>query len=151
MTQQLDMSEMDEYYEQTRKPLFNMPTSPIGKAIFAMLLLLWFALLMLPCGMLWLAVGNTITISRNNIPEPELHPRLEIQLIMDTDNRGLKFSSTGVSQADDLNLCVQNNINYFLWQNDESAEPASYCQCYQREDIESEWEFIEQLETACIP
>ena len=151
MTQQPDMSEMDEYYEQTRKPLFNIPTSPIGKAIFALLLVLWFALLMLPCGMLWLAVGNTITISRNNIPEPELHPRLEIQLIMDTDNRGLKFSSTGVNQADDLTLCVQNNISYFLWENDESAEPASYCQCYQREDTESEWEFIEQLETACTP
>ncbi|GAB5489947.1 MAG: hypothetical protein Phog2KO_01620 [Phototrophicaceae bacterium] len=151
MTQQPDMSEMDAYYEQTRKPLFNTPTSAVGRAIFAVLLVLWFTLLTLPCAMIWLAFGNTITIPRGNIPESELHPRLEVQLIMEIDNRGLKFTTTDVSQSNDLNLCIENNIGYFLWENDTSAEPASYCQCYQREDAESEWEFIEQFETACTP
>ena len=151
MTQQPDMSEMDEYYEQTRKPLFNIPNSPFGRFIFGILLVFWFIILLLPCGMLWLAVGNTITIARNNVPEPELHPRLEIQLIMEIDNRGLKFTSTDIDQRDDLNICIENNIDYFLWENDTSAVPASYCQCYQREDTESDWEFMEQLETACNP
>lgn len=151
MTQQPDMSEMDEYYNETRKPLFNLPTSKFGRFGCGVLLVLWFIFLTLPCAMIWLAVGNTITVPHANIPEPELHPRLEIQLIMQIDNRGLKFTTTSISESDTLNICVENNINYFLWESDSSATSAIYCQCYQRESTESEWNFVQQLESVCSP
>lgn len=151
MTQQPDMTEMDEYYERTRKPLFAMPTSRAGRFGYGIILAIWFLLLLTPCAMLWLATGNTLSIPRSNIPEPELHPALEVQLIMEIDNRGLKFTTTGLTQSDDLNLCIQNNINYLLWESDRDSTPASYCQCYQRQDNQSDWEFTQQLESVCNP
>ncbi len=151
MTQQPDMSEMDEYYERTRKPLFTVPQSRAGRVGCGLILLFWFVLLLTPCAMIWLATGNTLTIPRGNVPEADLHPVLEVQLIMEIDNRGLKFTTTGVNQSDEMNLCIQNNINYLLWESDNNSTPASYCQCYQRQDNQSEWEFTQQIESACIP
>mgnify|MGYP006979900197 CR=1 FL=1 len=151
MTQKPDMSEMDEYYERTRKPLFKMPTSRAGRFGCGVLIMVWFLILLLPCAMVWLATGNTLSIPRNNVPEPELHPALEIQLIMEIDNRGFKITGTNINRIDDLNLCIENNINYLLWESDTTASPATYCQCYQRQDNQSEWEFLQQLESACNP
>ncbi len=151
MTQQPNMSEMDEYYNETRKPLFKLPTNRFGKLGCGVLLLFWFCILLLPCAMIWLAFGNTLTIPRGNVPESELHPRLEVQLIMEIDNRGLKFTTTNVNQIDELNICIENNIDYLLWESDSSATPATYCQCYQREDNTAQWDFVQQIESACNP
>lgn len=151
MTQQPDMTEMDEYYERTRKPLFTTPTSRVGRFGCGVIVFAWFLLLLTPCAMIWLGMGNTLSIPRVNVPEPELHPALEVQLIMEIDNRGLKFTTTGVNQSGDLNLCIQNNINYLLWESDTNSTPASYCQCYQRQDNQSDWEFTQQLESVCTP
>ncbi len=149
MTQTPDMSEMDDYYARTRKPLFQIPDNRIGKLGCGVLIVLWFVVLTIPCAMIWLAVGNTLTIPHANVPEPEQHPRLQIQLIMEIDNRGLKLTSSSLDQIDETNLCIENNINYLLWKSDANAAPAIYCQCYQRDNSESEWEFTQQIESAC--
>jgi len=149
MTQQPDMSEMDEYYERTRRPLFKRPQTPLGKLGCNLLIVGWFLVLLLPITMVWLAFGNTITIPRNNIPEAELHPRLQIQLIMSVENRGLQISRSNVQRTDETNLCVENQRSYLLWEDDGSALPATYCQCYQRADAQSEWVFTRQIENTC--
>lgn len=149
MTQAPDMSEMDEYYARTRKPLFKMPDNRLGRLGCGVVIGLWFVVLTIPIAMIWLAIGNTITIPQSNVPEPELHPRLQVQLIMEIENRGLKLTSASVMASDETRLCVENNINYLLWQSDESASPATYCQCYQRDDSEDEWNFIQQIEASC--
>lgn len=151
MTQQPDMSEMDEYYERTRKPLFTVPDSLLGRAGCGVLVIVWFFVMLLPIAMLWLAFGNTIAIPQPNVPEPEQHPRLAIQLIMEIDNRGLKFTRSAVATADDTALCLESNINYALWQSDASAAPAIYCQCYTRPSTDADWQYERQLESACQP
>lgn len=149
MTQQPDMSEMDEYYERTRKPLFKVPNNRLGRLGCGLLVTLWFMLLLLPCAMIWLALGNNITISHANSPEPEQHPLFEIQLIMEQDNRGLKFTNSTVQEDDDQNLCVDINVNYLLWESDSSAVPSAFCQCYQREADSEQWQFTQQFENVC--
>ncbi|MEM9954220.1 MAG: hypothetical protein AAF846_21595 [Chloroflexota bacterium] len=149
MTQPPDMSEMDEYYERTRRPLFNIPDNRAGRFGCGLIIFGWFIVLLLPFTMIWLAFGNSLTIPRNNVPESELHPRLQVQLVMEVNNRGLKFTSTSLNRSADTQLCIENNTNYLLWENDASASPATYCQCYERPDAESEWQFSQQIESSC--
>lgn len=149
MTRQPDLSEMDEYYERTRRPLVRIPDNRIGRMGCGCLLMAWFIALLLPCAMIWLAFGNSITLQHGDIPEPDQHPRFQIQLIMESDNRGLKITSSHITstQADDL--CIQNQVDYWLWQSDSSAAPATYCQCYERADDQAAWQFTRQIEGTC--
>ncbi|MGJ3240479.1 MAG: hypothetical protein ACFE0Q_17355 [Anaerolineae bacterium] len=153
MSQQPDQqpSDMDEYYQRTRKPLFTIPTSRVGRFGCGLVLMIWFVVLLLPITMLWLAVGNTISIPHFNIPEPELHPRFEVQLVMEIGNRGLKLTTTHISEQADTAICLENRVNYWLWQSDLTATPATYCQCYQRDNSASPWVFTEQIEATCTP
>ncbi|MEO1646193.1 MAG: hypothetical protein AAFR67_13465 [Chloroflexota bacterium] len=149
MTQHPDMSEMDEYYERTRKPLFTLPDSPAGRAGCGALIALWFVVMLLPLAMMWLAFGNALTIPQPNAPEPDQQPRFQIELIMSIDNRGLKFTSSQVAQSADTTLCMESDTSYALWQSDDTATPATYCQCYTRQTTEDDWQFDRQLESAC--
>lgn len=115
----------------------------------ALMLVLWFAILLLPCGMFWLGTGGSISIPHSNIPEPEQHPLFQIDLIMDTNNRGLQFTQTSIINIDEQNLCVQGNVNYLLWESDNTDTSVTYCQCYERADLESDWVFITQTVQAC--
>jgi hypothetical protein len=140
MTDENQVDELADYYENSRKPLFTIPKNPIGRLGCGFGLLLWFIVLLLPCAMIFLAMGNTISIPNGNIPEPEQHPRFEIQLIMEIDNRGFKTETK---------LCINNDANYLLWQSDETAEDSQYCQCYERRDAASNWRFEEQYAGQC--
>ena len=147
MIEEQQVDELAEYYENSRKPLFQIPKNPLGRLGCLLLLVLWFMVLLLPCGMIYLATGNSITISNGDIPEPEQHPRLEIQLIMEIENRGLKLSSSSIASQSETELCINNSVSYLLWQSDESASNSQYCQCYQR--VDESWQFTEQYEGQC--
>lgn len=147
MTEEQQVDELAEYYENSRKPLFRIPKNPLGRLGCLVLVLLWFMVLLLPCGMIYLATGNSITIPNGDIPEPEQHPRLEIQLIMEIENRGLKLSSSSIASQSETELCINSSANYLLWQSDESATNSQYCQCYQR--VDESWQFTEQYEGQC--
>lgn len=104
------------------------------------LLVIWLFILLLPLGFFILAVDGEITLShRGDVPEKHAHPRLQVRLITEIDYRGLQITNTSVNRADDLNLCIQTDVRYLLWQGE--GEPATYCDCYLRSDQEEDWQF----------
>jgi hypothetical protein len=149
MTDENQVDELAEYYENSRKPLFSVPKNPLGRLGCGLLLVVWFVVLLLPCAMIYLAMGYTIFIPNGAIPEPEQHPRFEIQLIMEIDNRGFKLSSSSIASETESRLCINNDANYLLWQSDETAQDSQYCQCYERRTVESSWRFDEQYAGQC--
>ena len=71
----------------------------------------------------------------------------QLSLISEVEARGLRVTTTLVSSPDDLSLCVQTNVRFVLWEGD--GEPASFCDCYTREDNNSDWQFESYIDTAC--
>jgi hypothetical protein len=149
MTEENQVDELADYYENSRKPLFTIPKHPLGRLGCGLLLIVWFMVLLLPCAMIYLAMGYTIFIPNGTIPEPEQHPRFEIQLIMEIENRGFKLSSSSIASETETQLCINNEANYLLWQSDETAQDSQYCQCYERRNVESSWRFDEQYAGQC--
>jgi hypothetical protein len=147
MSEEQQVDELAEYYENSRKPLFRIPQNPLGRLGCMAALVLWFAVLLLPCAMIYLAMGNSITIANNNIPEPEQHPLLELHLIMEIKNRGFRLSSSGIASQTESQLCINNSVTYLLWASDASATDSQYCQCY--EAANGTWQFTEQYAGQC--
>jgi hypothetical protein len=144
-----DNSEMDEYYRRTRRTIIPRPTTPLAKVGCGAALVVWFAILLLPLAMFWLGSGRTITIPRGGIPDASDHPRLELRLIMDADNRGLQVKRAGVAQQNAELICIQESVTYLLWQSDENSENALYCQCYERESINAQWSLRGTTDGVC--
>lgn len=64
----------------------------------------------------------------------ELTPR-RMWLVSGPDNAGLAYESSAVtrgSRAGD-SVCVRTKVRFFLWRSDDSARPASYCECFERQ------------------
>lgn len=148
MTEQ-QKDELADYYENSRKPLFRIPKHPLGRLGCGVLLVFWFLILLLPCAMIYLATGGIITIPNGAIPEPEQHPRFEVQLIMEIENRGLKLSRSSIASESETALCINSSVNYLLWQSDSSASNSQYCQCYERTSAEADWVYTEQYDGQC--
>ena len=69
-------TDMDEYYERSRRPLITQPKTPLGRIGCGALLVVWFFLLTLPFFMLWLGSGRVIQIGRGgDVPNAIQHPR----------------------------------------------------------------------------
>ncbi|MCA9913863.1 MAG: hypothetical protein KC496_10965 [Anaerolineae bacterium] len=132
-------AEMEEYYRQSRRPLIPRPTTPLARFGCGVVLVIWFAILLMPFAMFWLGSGRTITIPQGNIPDASDHPYLEVRLVMDADNRGLQIKQAGVAERRDEQLCIEERVTYLLWQSEENSGNALYCQCYERENAEAEW------------
>lgn len=144
-------SEMDDYYQRTRRPLFRNPTTLKGKIGCGALLVIWFCALMLPFLMFWLASGRAVTIPRNNIPDADQYPRFQMSLIMSQENRGLQLTTSNVQRNGENNLCVDVHVNYLLWASEDDDNAAVYCDCFERSDSDADWVFIESLNTTCNP
>jgi hypothetical protein len=137
------------YNKPPRQPILPVPTTRRGKIGCGIALVLWFALLMLPCVMFWFASGNEIYIAHGSVPEAYDHPLLEIGLIMTTENRGIKFKTSSIIPDEANAVCVQTNLNYVLWYSREENPTASFCDCYERADTESTWSRIETITGEC--
>jgi len=142
-------SEMDEYYRRTRRTVIPRPTTPLGRLGCGAALVVWFAVLLLPFAMFWLGSGRTITIPQGNIPDASDHPRLELRLIMDADNRGLQIKRAGVAERGDEALCIQESVSYLLWESDTNSDNALYCQCYERDSADADWSLSGTTDGAC--
>jgi hypothetical protein len=140
--------------EIIEQPLTSQSASPIRvirRLGCGLMIALWFAILLLPGGMFWLATGGEIRIPHINIPEPDYHPFFQINLIMNAQNRGLQMTRTSPVTLDEEHVCVQGNVSYLLWESDDTAVSATYCQCYERADSEADWAFTTQATEACQP
>ena len=149
MSEEKPIDELADYYENSRKPLFRIPQNPLGRLGCGLAVLLWFLILLLPCGMIYLATGGSIVIPNSNIPEPEQHPRFEIQLVMEIENRGLKLNSSSIASETETQLCIANSVTYLLWESADSATNSQYCQCYERATSDAEWAYTEQYDGQC--
>lgn len=115
-----------------RDPVLPMPVTRRGKILFALGLLLWFSLLMLPCGLFWFASGNEIVLQHGSIPDPVSHPLLQIGTVMNAKERGMKITTSYITSQTDAQMCVQTNASYVLWQTSTNSPNASFCDCYAR-------------------
>ena len=106
--------------------------SPLRRIGCTIALILWFALLLLPCFLIVLATQGEIAIAQGELPGQQLR----VWLIMEADQRGLGMSSATAYREDDA-ACVQTDTRFWLWQG--AAEPVSYCECYERAATDSVW------------
>lgn len=112
------------------------------------LLILWFTFLLLPLFLFILAVQREITISYvNDIPDSYQHPLFQIQLVMESDYRGLRIVNATLHNHTETTVCVQTNVRYVLWEGE--GDPATFCRCYQRSDSKTEWTLSSQQLEAC--
>lgn len=137
-----------EYYERTRKPIITIPKSRLGMVFFGLGVVVWFAILMLPCAMFSLATGGEIRISHGDIPEREAHPLFQLNLVMDIDNRGFQITRSSVLPDGEQDVCIQTHVSYIMWETDGTAESVSYCDCYERAASDSDWQYLPDVD-AC--
>lgn len=132
-----------------RDPILPMPTTQRGKVLFALGLVFWFALLMLPCALFWFASGNQINLQHASIPEAYLHPYLRIGTIMEPDARGLQITRSFLSSETETAACVQTDVRYLLWHNREGDINTTFCECYSRPAADALWSTTTSSPGAC--
>lgn len=109
----------------------------------------WLVLMLIPAFFFILAFRGNITISRfwEDIPDHHEYPVFQINLITESDFRGLSFVNSDLQSEDDLSLCAQTNVRYLLWEG--QGENVKFCTCYRRDDGELEWEWEKTTTEAC--
>jgi len=115
-----------------------------------LLVAIWFAILLTPCGLFYLAANGEIRLEHSQIPEPHAHPRLLISLISESADRGLRIErSTIASIVDGARLCVETAVTFLLWQSSGGNQNVQYCDCYLRADADSAWQLASTYSAAC--
>jgi len=109
----------------------------------AILIILWFALLLVPCGLFYFAVQQEFTIPLGGAPGQELR----VWLVMEPRTRGLGTSVGQVASQSGLELCVQTTTTYLLWAG--RPENATYCECYARSQPDQPWSYLNNAPGAC--
>lgn len=117
--------------------------SPLRRLGCGIALVLWFALLLVPCLLIVMATQGEITISQGSLPGQQIR----VWLIMEATERGFGISSTSTQQTDPNIACVQTNTRFVLWAG--QADPLSYCDCYARADAESPWSSVSTTQGVC--
>lgn len=118
--------------------------SPIRRVGCAILLVIWFVVLLLPCMFGLLLTRGEIMITTGSAP----NQTLRLWLISEADERGLGLSSASVySGANNNELCVQTDVRYLLWAG--RAEPVGYCECYTRSAPDQPWEYTDAIDATC--
>lgn len=125
--------------ETTEKPR----RSPLRRAGCIAALVIWFAILLLPCFLIVLATQQEIVISTGGAPGQQLR----LWLISEADERGLALSTASVQQSDANNICVETNVRFLLWAG--NSDPLSYCECYQRASDAESWSLTSSDGAAC--
>lgn len=118
---------------------------PLRRIGCGVLLVFWFALLMLPCILLLLATNQEIVVSQGSLPGQEIR----VWLIMEASQRGLGVSSTSVSQNGENSVCMTTSMQFILWSGRE--DPLSYCECFERGGPDQAWTPTGMSLDACAP
>ena len=145
--------------ESENIPVEELPiTAPpkshlITRFACGILLIIWFMLLLTPCAFIYLASNGEIRIWHADIPEPEVHPLLLIQLVSEINSRGFHVETSTIvdSVPGDNLLCVQTTDKFLLWQSKEKNLDAVYCECYARESVDEGWSRTDMLSAECQP
>ncbi|MFN8379027.1 MAG: hypothetical protein U0452_10185 [Anaerolineae bacterium] len=108
------------------------------------LIILWFALLLVPCGLFYFAVQQEVTVPLGGAPGQELR----VWLVMEPRTRGLGYSLGHVAIQTDSQLCVQTSTSYLLWAG--RPENTVYCECYARSAADEAWTYLSSTQGACL-
>lgn len=137
------------------EPITELPVRPkrslLSRLGCSVLLVIWFAILLTPCALIYLASNGEIRISHSDIPDSYLHPLLSIELLTEVDSRGLRIVNSSVAENsfDDDLLCVQTDVRFLLWKTDEENQDVTFCDCYERANSDSGWTFTQTLPDGC--
>lgn len=136
---------------ESAKNVVQPKRSPAKRLGCGLLLIVWFALLMTPCSLFYLAANGEIRLDHADIPQPHAHPRLLISLISETDARGMRMESASIvsGQVDGMQVCIETTVSFFLWHSSEGSQDVRYCDCYQRADSAASWELSDTYSRAC--
>ena len=129
-------------------PLQRSKARRLGCAIA---LLIWFTFLLTPCALFYLAAQGEIRFVHRDIPQPHAHPLLLVSLVSETKDRGLRIEASRIVEArsNELMLCVETAVRFLLWEYSGGNQDVSYCDCYQREGSEADWELAGTSSGAC--
>lgn len=110
----------------------------------AIALLIWFTFLLTPCALFYMAAKGEIRFEHRDIPQPYAHPLLLVSLVSETEDRGIRFETSRIVEArsNELMLCVETAVRFLLWQYSGGNQDVSYCDCYQRDGSEADWELV---------
>jgi hypothetical protein len=130
--------------EVTPAPTQQTPKRSLLRRIgCGILLVFWFALLLVPCFCLVMATNQEIVIPTGSLPGQHLR----IWLIMEVDQRGLGISTANVVQSDENTACLETYNRFLLWQG--QGDNVSFCECYARESADQAWSLMSMDEGTC--
>jgi hypothetical protein len=133
----------------TFMPTYALPPkkrSPIRRFGCIVAVIIWFAILLLPCFCLVLASQGEIAIRLGDAPEQSFR----LWLLSESDQRGIGISRPSVFAGENSDqICVQTNINFVLWAG--TAEASTYCECYTRSDNTQSWSLTSSAQQSCQP
>ncbi|MYE26061.1 MAG: hypothetical protein F4X87_02360 [Chloroflexi bacterium] len=117
----------------------------------ALAVLIWFALLLTPCALFYLAANGEIRFDHRDVPQPHAHPLLLVSLVSEAADRGLRFESSRIveAQSNSERLCVETAVRFFLWEYSGGNQDVSYCDCYQGEASDADWELVRTSSGPC--
>ncbi len=116
---------------------------PIRRVGCGILLVIWFLVLLLPCGLIVLAVQQEIVIPTGGAPGQQTR----FWLISEPTERGFGISTAAVTPTGDNAICVQTDVRFVLWAG--QADPLSYCECYERANADEAWSLLSSSSVAC--
>jgi hypothetical protein len=145
-------SELNPILDENEQVEIRQKRSLLSRLGCSFLLIIWFAVLLTPCTLIYLASNGEIRFSHSDIPDSYDHPRLSIELVTEVKSRGLRVVNSSVVDNDlnDNLMCVQTNVRFLLWQTNEDNQDVSFCDCYERDNVDSEWIFTGSTPDVCL-
>ena len=145
-----DAAELDAAAENDRNPPVPRHRG-VRRLGCGLVLLFWFALLLMPCSLFYLAANGEIRFWHRDVPQPHAHPLLLVSLVSESEDRGLRIENSRIveSQADGGMLCVETAVRFLLWQYSGGNQNVSFCDCYRRQDTEASLEFVTTYAGVC--
>ncbi len=139
-------------HESSHQSQSNRPPRSLPRRIgCALLLAIWFTLLLAPCALFYLATNGEIRFMHADVPQPHEHPRLLISLISESSDRGLRIESSTITADIDLPraVCIETTVRFLFWQASGGNQDTSYCDCYHRAELNANWQLSDTYSGAC--
>src|SRR5258708_6815306 len=106
------------------------------------LLVVWFALLTLPCLAIVLVSQGEIVLAHSDLPNDDFR----VWLIQQPHQRGIAISNSRRVSGTDGSACTIIDGTFLMWEGQQAASP-HYCSCYQRQD--NGWNSTTEGDVAC--
>jgi hypothetical protein len=124
-------------------PAAPQKTPPSRTITRIVLVIVWFIILLIPAFFILMFINGEFSIALGDAPEQ----KLRVWLVSEIRERGFGIATGSVASRDEMNVCVQTDVRYVLWQG--SQESTVYCECFARGDGSAEWEYILGSEGTC--